>query len=245
MECKNCGANYRLRELRCPHCETENLVGRIWLMRRTDTIKKIEEEQRAAKKRFVPYVASKLVNRLILLLIVATAVLIILYTGYTPWAKRVDGKIIDPKAEKLFEEKKYMDLEEYMSRKDLFLKMPEYYAQAALLAYDYNEFITERMKYINKDPDKWEVSYVQMVMSGTLDIYSHRVGTYSAEFEENKEQYEIYRRHIMAFWKGTMGCTDEEVAWLSNPENWWHSKELTEMCEELKNRRIKNAGAER
>ena len=245
MECKNCGANYRLRELRCPHCETENLVGRIWLMRRTDTIKKIEEEERAAKKRFVPYVASKLVNRLIILLTVATAVLIMLYTGYTPWAKRVDGKIIDPKAERLLEEKEYMELYEYMSRKDLFGRTPEYFAQSALMANDYKEFITYRMKYIPADPKNWDPSYVQMTMMKALEIYTHRIGMYKAEYEENKEQYEMYRPHILAFWKGTMGCTDEEVEWLSDAENWWHSDELTQMCKELKERKIKDAGAEK
>ena len=65
------------------------------------------------------------------------------------------------------------------------------------------------------------------------------------EYEENKEQYEMYRPHILAFWKGTMGCTDEEVEWLSDAENWWHSDELTKMCKELKERKIKDAGAEK
>ena len=240
MECKNCGGSYRLRELRCPYCGAENFAGRMLLMKRTETIRQIEEEKKAARKAYIPYVLSKLVNRLILLFVVGIVVVVLLLLNFVPGVKRDrNGKLLEPAAVKLYEAGDYMGLHEYMSQKDLYQQMPEYFAQAALLAYDYNEFITHRMNYLSSDPADWDTRYVALVRSNAMDIYVHRVGVYSGEFPENKEQYETYRRYILAFWKGTMLCTDEEVAWLCDEESWWHSAQLNELCEKLKERRIR------
>lgn len=35
MKCKNCGANYKTRELKCPYCNTENFIGKIWQAERS------------------------------------------------------------------------------------------------------------------------------------------------------------------------------------------------------------------
>ena len=240
MECKNCGGSYRLRELRCPYCGAENFAGRMLLMKRTETIRQTEAEKKAARKAYVPYVLSKLVNRLILLTAAAVIVIILLLLNIVPGVRRdKDGKVLEPAAVKLFEAGDYRGLHEYMSQKDLYTQMPEYFAQAALLAYDYNEFITHRMNYLSSDPADWDTHYAALVMSNAMDIYTHRVGVYSAEFPENKEQYETYRRYILAFWKGTMLCTDEEVEWLCDEESRWHSARLNELCEKLKERRIR------
>ena len=237
MKCKNCGGGYRLIELRCPYCGTENLAGQMLLMKRTETIRQIEAEKRAAKKAFIPYVLSKLVNRLILLFLIGTIVVILLLLNLVPGVKRdKNGKILEPAAVKLFEAGDYYGLHEYMMQKDLYEQMPEYFAQSALLAYDYNQFITHRLNYLSGSPEDWDIRSIAYVMSSAMDIYVHRVGVYSDEFPENKEQYEMYRRYILAFWKGTMRCTDEEVEWLCDKESWWHSDQLNELCEKLKER---------
>ena len=35
MKCKNCGAQYKTRELKCPYCNTENIIGKIWQSERS------------------------------------------------------------------------------------------------------------------------------------------------------------------------------------------------------------------
>ena len=239
MECKYCGGSYRLRELRCPYCGAENLAGRMLLMRRTEAIRQMEAEQKAAKKRYVPYVASKLVSRLILLFLLSIIILILIYTNHVPWIRRdANGKIFEPGAVKLYEAGDFYGLHEYMSAKDLYQEMPEYFSQSALLAYDYNEFITHRLNYLADDASQWDPTYVALVMRGAMDIYVHRVGVYSDKFPENEAQYDMYRKYILAFWKGTMLCTDEEVEWLADEESWGHSAELNDLCVKLKERRI-------
>lgn len=216
MKCKNCGADYRLRQLRCPYCETENLLGRMWLIKRTDTIKKVEAEQRAAKKKFVPYVVSKTVNRLILFMVVILIAFIMIFEMHMiPGSKKdADGKIITPKMLSLHEDGEYYKLREYLDSIDgggLYTEIPEYMAQSALLAYDYNEFIEYRLNYLGEDRSKWEEDYFKMVIDKCVDIHNLEVGVYSGYHEENQKQYDEYNEYIMAFLKGTLSLTDEEL----------------------------------
>ena len=204
MKCKNCGADYRLRQLRCPYCETENLLGRMWLIKRTDTIKKVEAEQRAAKKKFVPYVVSKTVNRLILFMVVILIAFIMIFEMHMiPGSKKdADGKIITPKMLSLHEDGEYYKLREYLDSIDgggLYTEIPEYMAQSALLAYDYNEFIEYRLNYLGEDRSKWEEDYFKMVIDNNKsnDLYNN--------------EYDEYNEYIMAFLKGTLSLTDEEL----------------------------------
>ncbi len=234
MKCKSCGANYRTAELRCPYCETENLVGKFWLIKRTETIEKLERQMKAEKKRYVPYVASKILNRMIFFVIVTLIVLAVIdsFSG---------GSILSTKKnmENLHDAGEYYDLYRYMDKKDNFDdSTPEYLRQSALMARYYNEFLTYRMRYLSDDANKWEPAYVAMVMDDAMHIYSHVIGMYDKEYPENAKQFELYNARILAFWKGTMMCDDSEVEWLADPENVWESGELTELCKKLKARRI-------
>ncbi len=233
MRCKSCGANYRTAELRCPYCETENLVGKFWLVRRTETIKNLERKMKAAKQRYVPYVASKILSKMIFFVIVALIVLAVI--DYK------SGDTLLPsnaKMEKLHDAGKYYDLYRYMDKKDNFSEAPEYMSQSALMAMMYNNFLTYRASYLSDDANNWSSDYVSMVMSESMHIYTHEIGTYNKNHPENAKQYELYNGRILAFWKGTMMCNDSEVAWLSDPESQWESAELKELCDKLKARRI-------
>ncbi len=233
MICKNCGANYRTAELRCPYCETENIVGRFWLVRRTETIKKLEKEMKAAKQKYVPYVASKVVNKMIIVVLLALIVLGVIenISGHSMLSTKAE-------MEKLHDAGKYYDLYRYMDIKDNFRSAPEYLRQSALMAREYNEFLTYRMSYLSDDANKWSPDYVAMVMDDAMHIYTHVIGMYDKEHPENAAQYELYNSRILAFWKGTMMCDDSEVAWLADPESQWEAAELRSLCEKLKARRI-------
>ena len=64
MKCKNCAANYKTRELKCPYCGTENLLGRIWQVERTQAELDYANEKKEVKKKiFSPYTADRILNR--------------------------------------------------------------------------------------------------------------------------------------------------------------------------------------
>ena len=242
MKCKNCGGNYKLLELRCPYCETENVAGRFLIMKRTDAIKRFEAEQKEAKKKYVPYVLSKLVNRVILFSFIGIVVMMILSMNALPWYKKDDTGIYNQTMVELHDEGKYMELYYYLDRKDLYGRASYIYTQSALLANTYDDFITRRSMYLSDDANNWSPDYVAMVMDDAMKIYAHNIGMYKDDYPENHAQYELCNQRILAFWKGTMMCTDDEVAWLADPENSWHSDVLRELCETLKERRIATYG---
>ncbi|MBR3306871.1 MAG: hypothetical protein IKI75_06430 [Lachnospiraceae bacterium] len=241
MECKNCGASYRLKALRCPYCETENLLGRMLVLKRTETIKRYEEEQKLAKKKYVPYVASKMVNTLILVFALLVLAALFYSTGAL-MPRDEDGKLIDKHAEKLFDAGKYDELYDYLDGRDLFGRVTYRMAQAALMAHHYEEFLTYRIKYIRDGAVDEDAAYTALTMHEAMSIYQHHIGMYTEYYEENEPEYEEYNRRIMAFWRGTMMCDDDDIAFLSDPDNWWHSGELQELCEKLNERRRGNDG---
>lgn len=236
MECKNCGASYRLKALRCPYCETENLLGRMLVLKRTETIKRYEEEQKLAKKKYIPYATSKLVNTLILVFALLTAAALVYSTGML-MPRDEDGRIIDKHAEKLFDAGRYYELYEYLDGRDLFGRVSDRLTQAALMAYDLEEFITHRMEYIKDGAAGEDAGLTALTMHEAMSIYQHHIGMYTEYYEANEPQYEEYNRRIMAFWKGTMMCDDDDIAFLTDEESWWHSRELEELCEKLNERR--------
>ncbi len=241
MECKNCGASYKLKALRCPYCESENLLGKMLILKRSETIKQYEEEQKRAKKAYVPYVASKLVNTLILIFLLLIIAALASSEGLGK-PRDEDGRFTDKKAERYFSEGKYKELNKYMDRKAYFGKLSYQITQSALIYNDYEEFLTYRMSYIHDDPDNDDPSYMAMTMRDAMNIYQHEIGMYNGYYEKNEPQYEEYNRRIMAFWKGTMMCDDEEIEFLSNEKSLWLGSELTELCEKLKERRIEKYG---
>lgn len=50
-----------------------------------------------------------------------------------------------------------------------------------------------------------------MVINKCVDIHNLEVGVYSGYHEENQKQYDEYNEYIMAFLKGTLSLTDEEL----------------------------------
>ena len=70
MKCKNCGAQYKTRELKCPYCNTENLIGKIWQTERSQAEMAYEEEKKkVGKVLFSPFMVDRLLSRAIAVLI--------------------------------------------------------------------------------------------------------------------------------------------------------------------------------
>ena len=70
MKCKNCGAQYKTREVKCPYCNTENLIGKIWQTERTQAELDYEAEKKKLGKILrSSYMEDRLLTRAILILI--------------------------------------------------------------------------------------------------------------------------------------------------------------------------------
>ncbi len=219
-----------MRLLRCPYCESENLIGKVWLTKRTDTIAEYEKQKKELGQRVVPYVFSKTINRLILIACLILAGMLVAYGIFSSrlWVKRdSDGKMLDKTMIRLHDEGKYEELCEYLDQKELFTRVPPAYAQSALLYRHYDDFLTYRMSYLSEPASEWDenLAYLSMTVSKAAEVLRHDIGVYSGDFPENEKQYREYEPYILAFLEGTLGMPKEDVDWLRDPESRWHSYE--------------------
>lgn len=75
MQCSNCGSHYRMRDLACPYCGTENALGRLWQKQRTEAELSYEKARVAAGKKWSPYIYDRVVSR-----VMVVEFLLILFT---------------------------------------------------------------------------------------------------------------------------------------------------------------------
>ena len=88
MKCKNCGANYMLRELKCPYCGTENAIGRIWHAQRTEAELEYEKKRIAEGRKISPYVTTRALSRIIILQILVLIILSAVSYAFDEWTYR-------------------------------------------------------------------------------------------------------------------------------------------------------------
>ena len=81
MKCKNCSANYRARELKCPYCSTTNFLGHIWLAEKTEA----ELEYERAKQEcggLSRYVIYRILTRILVIEVVVGVLLFLGVVAY-------------------------------------------------------------------------------------------------------------------------------------------------------------------
>ena len=62
MTCKNCGGNYRTRELICPYCRTENVLGHLWLAKRKEAEEEYNRTAHTLREKLLsPYVFHRII----------------------------------------------------------------------------------------------------------------------------------------------------------------------------------------
>ncbi|MBR3355578.1 MAG: hypothetical protein IKG47_09560 [Oscillospiraceae bacterium] len=225
MQCKNCGSHYRMRELACPYCGTENALGRVWMKQRTDAEIAYERERVAAGKRWSPFIYNRAVSRVIVVEIVLTVLLFLFLAGFYG-GREVIYSIVskeknDDRVEKmntLLESGKLEELQynwnEYSDQFDDADSDPRFrkIRQISNLVHAHNEYLNSKFDFLDLDEEKkkeddFRLSYVIRV--------AYRVYTfepyYGEEFEpETEALLSKYKDEVHAFMVGMLKLSEEE-----------------------------------
>lgn len=246
MKCKSCGADYKTRELKCPYCGTENVIGRIWLIERSAAYQEYEEAKERVRRKSRIYVFDKVLNRILLVSTALFLLCIILcfavFAGYELYRnayRSIHGEEIEHTMEEYYTAGEYRELYKYMSKYDLFGLDHYAYSQAAFLSFDYDFYKTEALCFLSQsEEEKQEYDYyLRSAIEYSHDVWHLDAGLYSEPDPNNVEMHETYKKDIMAFWKGMLGMKEEEIEFLTEGEEYLSSKELDDLIETIRKRR--------
>lgn len=245
MKCKNCGANYRTKELKCPYCGTENVIGRIWLIERDTVRQEYEEAYEETVKRSRLYVFDKILNRIILVSLGLVPVCVLLaalalggYRVYREIYKKVHAEEISRTVEEYYEAGQYWELYQYMNDCDVLGSQYDPYGQAAFMGFDYEFYKNTALYFLSlSEEEKQEDEYfLDAAICFSHDVYSLNGGLYDELSPQNRELYRQNQEDVMAFWRGTLGMTEEEAAFLAERKQ-VESSDIRELVEAVRARR--------
>ena len=69
MKCKNCGADYPMKNLECPYCQTSNSLGKMWQKEAAKALSEVEIANAQYKEK-VPYIVMERCTKGILSMVV-------------------------------------------------------------------------------------------------------------------------------------------------------------------------------
>lgn len=246
MKCKNCGANYRTRELKCPYCGTENVIGKIWLIERTTAQREYEDVREGIKRSSKRYVLDKMLNRILLILIGLFLVCVVLslaipggYKLYRSMYRSIHTEEMEQVMEEYYLGGEYRKLYDYMSQYDLFGQNYYTYAQAALMSFSYDHYKIEALGFLSqseKEREKYDY-YLRYAIMYSHDIWRMDSGIYSELDPKNIKLHEAYKNDILAFWRGMLGMTEEEIKFLTEKEGYLFARDLDELSASIMERR--------
>ena len=181
MKCKNCGGNYRSTELICPYCGTENLLGRMWAAQKSEAEKEYEQVQMATGKAFSPYVMNRILNRMLVITIgiVLLSIVIVIAAAFvrsakTSYNQKHHGAEMKAQLEQYYADGEFGQMYQYLSENELF-GVEDYYAynQIALLYYNYDRYLTEKMTFLGMTPEmqKEDTFHFEYSIRDSQDVY--------------------------------------------------------------------------
>ena len=223
MQCKNCGAHYRLAELSCPYCGTENTFGKLWIKNRTEAELSYERERIAAGKRWSPYIYNRVISRVIVVLIILYFFFFLsagIFVGSRSVWKRIKEPSVlsDLKSELavLYDEKRYGELDSLLNENWNRLDRNDHdiqkYEQAAQIYSSYQRYLHLKMSFFcmseeERVQDDYYLDY--------MHYYAHRTYTFDLSDyieieEENRDLLDEYQDEIHACLIGLFHLTEEE-----------------------------------
>lgn len=245
MKCKSCGGDYRTRELICPYCGTENLVGRLWMAQRSEAELQYEKALKETGRKASPYVVNRVLGRiavvmacLCILMFVAVAVFFMVLEGGKRIYKRMHYQEIVQTMERLYQEENYTELYAYMGKYDLIGEDNYAYSQAVLMDFDYQWFVNHKLKFceMSEDEKQEDTYYLQATISWGADICQRNLGRYVELDPMNQALYDSYCQEVTEFWRYTLGMTEEEIERIAEDET-LGSADYEQLAETLKERR--------
>lgn len=221
MKCKNCGGQYKTRELMCPYCSTENLLGKMWSFQRSEAELSYEEERKKVGKYMVsPYMINRILNRCLLVLGLLYVLLflgVVLASGgesvYKYLKFWLNREKIESRMEQYYEEEEWALLDSYMEQNAVDGTKYYTYMQAVLLNCYYQEYMENRLLYESLSGDEREnkAYYLEYAIKEAARVYYLDCGLYSEPDERNLSLYENYRQEILAYLIEELELTNEEI----------------------------------
>ncbi len=232
MKCSNCGGNYRTRELICPYCNTENALGRAWKKQRSDAELEYEKAREKAGKKVSIYVIDRIITRIMLIFIlifiigVAGIWIFEVARGFyleSYWKNHQDE--VTEELEKYYVERDFVGMDAFLEKYSLYSTENPFYAyrQACIMHRAYEEYWEYKLQFLDVSyeeliADEHDYYELRRTIEEAQDIYNVDIGIYDELDSRNQELWEEYSSEIMAFWKGTLGLTEEEIAYLTEDD---------------------------
>lgn len=247
MKCKNCGADYKTRELKCPYCQTENIIGKMWMAERSDAELEYERKRREMGKKSSVYVFDRVLTRSIIILILAFVILFAgtfscLFLSYKieDALNYINRDKIEARLNEYYTKGEYEKMYAYMHDKDIDGRDYYGYMQAALLSYYYNEYLNYKYNFLSMTPEKQlkDDYCLEYAIKNSIIVYLLDCGNYENLVSMNAELYEEYQREITSFWVATLELTEEEVEYLSENGKHMSNSELDALVALVKERCI-------
>ena len=248
MKCKNCGAHYKTRELKCPYCNTENLIGKIWQSERSQAELDYEEEKKKVGKILLsPYMAERLLNRTIFILIglyvvsFLTIVLVIaLSFPIEDLIFSMNKEKIEAQMEEYYQAGEYELLDIYMTENYVERKDYYKYNQVTSMQFDYNSYMAHRLAFENmsKEEQLEDDYHLKYAIRSSVEVYNCECGDYSDIDSDNASLLENRKKEIMAYWIGELLLTEEEIQEILEADRAWNV-DVEKFMEIVKERRCR------
>ena len=223
MQCKNCGSHYRMRDLACPYCGTENALGKVWMKQRTDAEIAYEKERIAAGKRWSPFIYNRAVSRIIVVEVVLFVLLFLFIAGffgakeaiYSIVAKKSKDDVIN-EMKTLMEEQKYEEMQyywqEYRDKIDETDPQMLKIKQLSDLVHAHNEYVNSKFEflYLSEDEKKSDDYRLAYTIRTAFRVYAFEP-SYKEEMQpETQVLLDRYKEEVHAFMVGLLKMTEED-----------------------------------
>lgn len=247
MKCKNCGASVPSRLPACEYCGTANEV----YIRRKQELELLKNIFNKARRRAiietVPNVVIRVLNRFIF--IAAMMLLVVLSISFAVFCLSSRIPVGNEKEhlmvlEKMRNEKRYDEIEDYVYRYDLYSDQYAVYLQSIKIHNTIDTFWSYKDSYENirkeigngANPHPYteedaRKKYVDM-MTKAYEIFHY---TDEGILSENREYYQECSMEVMACLKYILGLNDEEIKKLCEYK-YAYSDEFTDYCIKLYNK---------
>lgn len=247
MKCKNCGANYKTRELKCPYCNTENVVGKLWQTERTRAEIDYEKEKgKVGKIIFSPYMYDRLISRamyvLVILHIVSIAAVFLVALGSYGWQElifRLNKAEIEAQMDEYYTAGEYEKLDAYMEEYEA-ISGYKTYSTATAMNWRYDEYLENRLNFqqLSEEEKSKDDYHLKYAIDYSAQVYNYECDIYG-KYDKNAELKADYQKEIMAYWVAELELTEDEITMLTSEEKYSYYDEARLIAQNVKDRRAK------
>ena len=235
MRCKNCGNKYKLFELKCPHCDETNLLGKMWQVDISD--EELEYLSENNSNHFNAYTINRYLSRICLLIIpflvlmgIGMAIMRFSKFGPTSIKTKLNMQEIEEHMNELYEEGKFTELDYFMDQNGLDIYDYDEYADAYMMSRYYNNYLDYKYEFMEMNSAEKALDDYALLYSLT---YSSRL--YCFDYDLSAKDQAIldkYREEIESYWYSlNMSEEDKEVL---RSSDFILSSEAEEIAERVK-----------